>query len=84
VTEFTEFVRPERLRVHVGEGPFPVDGAWSFEPDGSGTRVHFVAEGQLGGAMRLHEPVVRRTWLGSSRAATGISAATSRVADHRP
>ena len=60
VTEFTEFVRPERLRVHVVEGRFPVDGTWSFAPDGSGTRVHFVAEGQLSGVMSLLEPVVRR------------------------
>jgi len=33
---------------------------WSFEPDGSGTRVHFVADGQLRGVMRLLEPVVSR------------------------
>jgi carbon monoxide dehydrogenase subunit G len=60
VTEFTEFVRPRRLHVHIVEGPFPVDGSWSFEPDGSGTRVHFVADGQLRGVMRLLEPVVSR------------------------
>ena len=62
VTEFTEFDRPRRLHVHVVEGPFPLDGTWSFEPepDGSGTRVHFEADGELAGVMRLLEPVVRR------------------------
>lgn len=58
VTEFTEFDRPRHFHVHIVEGPFPVDGTWSLEPDGSGTRVHFVADGQLRGIQRLLEPVV--------------------------
>jgi uncharacterized protein YndB with AHSA1/START domain len=60
VVEFTEFDRPRRFRVHIVEGPFPVDGTWSLEPSDGGTRVHFVAEGRLGGAMRLLQPVVAR------------------------
>ena len=60
ITEFTEFDRPRLVRVHVVEGQFPVDGTWSFEPAGDGTRVHFVADGQLGGVMKLLEPVVSR------------------------
>ena len=60
VTEFTEFDRPRRLHVHVVDGKFPLDGTWSFEPDDSGTRVHFTADGQLPAAMRLLEPVVAR------------------------
>jgi carbon monoxide dehydrogenase subunit G len=60
ITEFTEFDRPRRFHVHIVEGPFPVDGTWSFEPDGAGTRVHFVAQGQLRGLMRFLEPVVSR------------------------
>ena len=60
ITEFTEFDRPRRFHVHIVEGPFPVDGTWSFEPDGPGTRVHFVAQGQLRGLMRFLEPVVSR------------------------
>ena len=59
-SSITEFVRPRRLHVHIVEGPFPVDGTWSFEPDDSGTRVHFVADGQLRGVMRLLEPIVTR------------------------
>jgi uncharacterized protein YndB with AHSA1/START domain len=58
ITEFAEFERPRRLRVHIVEGPAPVDGTWTFEPDGGGTRVHFVAEGRLPGALRLAEPMV--------------------------
>ena len=60
VVEFTEFDRPRRFRVHIVEGPFPVDGTWSLEPSDGGTRVQFVAEGPLGGAMRLLRPVVAR------------------------
>ena len=60
VVEFTEFDRPRRFRVHIVEGPFPVDGTWSLEPSDGGTRVHFVAEGPLAGAMRLLQPVVAR------------------------
>jgi carbon monoxide dehydrogenase subunit G len=60
VVEFTEFDRPRRVHVHVVEGPYPIDGSWTFEPDGAGTRVHFVAEGDLPGAMRLFGPVLKR------------------------
>jgi carbon monoxide dehydrogenase subunit G len=60
VTEFTGFDRPRLLQVHVVEGPIPVDGEWSLQPDGSGTRVHFVAAGELTGALRLLGPLAAR------------------------
>jgi len=60
VTEFTEFDRPRRVVVRVVEGPYPIDGAWSFTPDGAGTRVNFVAEGPLPGFTRLLEPLAKR------------------------
>ena len=60
VVEFTEFTRPQRLHVHIVEGPYPVDGTWLFEPSGNGTRVQFVAEGPLRGVMRLLEPLAAR------------------------
>ena len=60
IVEFAEFDRPRRVRVHIVEGPYPIDGAWSLEPDGSGTRVHFTAEGPLRGITRLVEPLLRR------------------------
>ncbi len=60
IVEFTEFERPTRLHVHIVEGPFPVDGTWSLQAEGTGTRVHFVAEGSLRGPMRMLEPITRR------------------------
>ena len=59
IVEFTEFDRPARVQVHIVEGPYPVDGTWSFEPDGQATRVHFVAEGELHGLMRFLQPLVK-------------------------
>jgi uncharacterized protein YndB with AHSA1/START domain len=60
VVEFTEFERPRRLHVHIVEGPYPIDATYSFAPDGDGTKVTFLAEGPLTGAMRLLEPLTRR------------------------
>ena len=60
LTEFSEFERPHRLRVHVLEGPQPIDGSWTFEPAAGGTRVGFVAEGELHGWMRLLAPLIAR------------------------
>lgn len=60
VVEFAEFERPSRLHVHVVEGPYPVDGTWSLTPADGGTRVDFVAEGELRGLMRFARPIVQR------------------------
>jgi uncharacterized protein YndB with AHSA1/START domain len=59
VTEFTEFERPRRVRVHIVEGPHPIDGSWSFEEEGDGTRVSFEAAGNFRGAMRLLGPLTK-------------------------
>jgi carbon monoxide dehydrogenase subunit G len=60
VVELSEFQRPRRLGTHIVEGPQPIDGTWTFEPDGAGTRVEFVAEGELRGFLRLIGPIARR------------------------
>jgi uncharacterized protein YndB with AHSA1/START domain len=60
IVEFTEFDRPRRLQVRVVDGPYPVDGTWTFEPAEEGTHLRFVAEGQLRGLMRLLQPLARR------------------------
>ena len=60
VVEFTGFERPRLLHTHIVEGPLPVDGTWTFEPDGAGTRVRFVAAGDLPGPMKLLSPVIAR------------------------
>jgi uncharacterized protein YndB with AHSA1/START domain len=59
IVEFTEFERPVRVHVHIVEGPYAIDGTWSFESDGDGTRVHFVAEGELRGVLRFLKPVAK-------------------------
>jgi uncharacterized protein YndB with AHSA1/START domain len=59
IVEFSEFDWPRRVHIHIVEGPYPVDGTWSFEPDGDGTGVRFVAEGELRGVMRLVQPVAK-------------------------
>jgi uncharacterized protein YndB with AHSA1/START domain len=58
--EFTEFDRPRRFHVHVVEGPQPIDGTWTFEADGAGTKVGFTAEGELRGPMRFIAQIVQR------------------------
>jgi hypothetical protein len=60
VVEFTELARPRRVHVHIVDGPYPVDGTWVFSPAGEGTRVDFVAEGELRGLMRVAGPIARR------------------------
>jgi uncharacterized protein YndB with AHSA1/START domain len=61
VVEFTEFEPGRALSTHIVEGPTPVDGRWTFaRDDAGGTRVHFVAEGDLTGLTRLVEPLLRR------------------------
>ncbi len=59
IVEFTECERPVRVHVHIVEGPYPIDGTWSFEPDGDGTRVHFVAGGEVRGVLRMLEPIAK-------------------------
>ena len=39
-------------------GPFPLETRYTFEPIKSGTRIHFVMEGEPGGFFKLAEPVV--------------------------
>jgi uncharacterized protein YndB with AHSA1/START domain len=61
IVEFTEFDRPNRLHVHIVEGPQPIDGTWTFTPEGDGgTRVHCVVEGDLRGPTRFLSPIVSR------------------------
>ena len=59
IVEFAEFERPLRVHMHIVEGAYPIDGTWSFEPDGDGTRVRFVAAGEARGVMRVLQPVAK-------------------------
>lgn len=61
VVEFSEFEPGRVFGTHIVEGSVPVDGRWTFAEDGSGaTTVHFVAEGEPAGFMRLFAPLLRR------------------------
>jgi uncharacterized protein YndB with AHSA1/START domain len=59
LVEFSEFVPPSRLQVHIVEGPQPIDGTWTFAPIPTGTRVDFVAEGEVRGPMRFLGPLFK-------------------------
>ena len=59
ITELTEFDRPRRVTAHIVEGPYPVDGTWTFAPADGGTEVHFVAEGELTGLLGRLGPIAR-------------------------
>lgn len=43
------------------EGALPIHADMAFEPTGRGTRMRFRAHGQPTGAMRLAQPLLRRT-----------------------
>ena len=60
VVEFVEFDRPGRFAVHIVEGPYPVDGAWTLVREGDGTRVNFTAQGELRGFQKALSPVLSR------------------------
>ena len=60
VVEFSEFDRPRRFGLRIVEGPQPIDGAYTFTPEGGGTRVDFVAEGELRGFLRVLGPLAGR------------------------
>ena len=46
VVEFTGFERPRLLHTHIVEGPLPVDGTWTFEPDGAAESFAFSPDGR--------------------------------------
>jgi carbon monoxide dehydrogenase subunit G len=60
VVEFVEFDRPGRFAVHIVEGPYPVDGAWTLVREGDGTKANFTAQGELRGAQKFLSPVLSR------------------------
>ena len=59
VVEVSEFEPGRAFALQVVEGT-PVHLRMTFEPAGTGTQVTFRAYGQLGGAMRLLQPVLGR------------------------
>ncbi|WP_028067542.1 SRPBCC family protein [Solirubrobacter soli] len=60
VVEVSEFEPGRVFALRVVEGT-PVHLRITLDPDGDGTRMRFRAYGELGGAMRLLQPVLGRT-----------------------
>lgn len=61
LVEVSEY-EPDRLfALHVLDGPLPIDARLTFEPTERGTLMRFRAYGQPTGALRLTQPLLRRT-----------------------
>ncbi len=58
--EVTEYEPNRKYSTRSTSGPFPVQASYTFELVNGGTRVIFVGEGQLGGFLKLIEPLVVR------------------------
>jgi hypothetical protein len=61
LVEVSEYEPDRAFALHVIEGALPVDARISLEPTESGTLMRFGAHGQPTGALRLAEPLLRRT-----------------------
>jgi uncharacterized protein YndB with AHSA1/START domain len=61
VVEVAEYEPDRRFALKMVEGALPIHAQLSFEPVGSGTRMRFRSYGQPTGAMRLLQPILRRT-----------------------
>jgi uncharacterized membrane protein len=58
--EITEFEPNSKIGVKGTSGPLPFEGAWTFEPFGSGTRVTFAVETRASGPSKATEPMFAR------------------------
>jgi hypothetical protein len=73
--ELLEVIRPSRFGYRIGAitGPMKplvhsLDGAWEFEPAGTGVRITWSWQVRPAGRLgRLAMPVFRRMWLGYAR-----------------
>ena len=58
--EITEWEPYKRGSVKSTSGPIPFEGTRTFESEGGGTRITEVVDAQIGGFLRLAEPVIAR------------------------
>ena len=58
--EITEYEPNRKFGFKVISGPVPMEGVYTFESVGSGTKLDFTVEGEAGGFFRLAEPIVAR------------------------
>jgi uncharacterized protein YndB with AHSA1/START domain len=61
VVEVSAYEPDARFALRMVEGPLPIHADIAFAPNAAGTVVRFRAFGQPTGAMRLLQPVLRRT-----------------------
>jgi uncharacterized protein YndB with AHSA1/START domain len=61
LVEVSEYEPDRVFALRMLEGALPVDAHITFEPTDRGTLMRFFAHGQLAGAMRLLQPLLRRT-----------------------
>jgi uncharacterized protein YndB with AHSA1/START domain len=55
---------PHLFALHIVSGALPLDGRWELEPSESGTRLRFLGEANVRGAMRLAKPMLARQFRG--------------------
>jgi carbon monoxide dehydrogenase subunit G len=65
--EVAESTPPSAFALKIVGGAMPLDGRWTFEPDGDGTRVHFVGEADVRGVKKLARPLLARQFRGYHR-----------------
>jgi uncharacterized protein YndB with AHSA1/START domain len=65
--EVAESARPSAFALRILDGALPLDGRWTFEANGGGTRVHFVGEAQVSGVKKLARPLIARQFRGYHR-----------------
>ena len=61
LVEVSEYEPGRAFALHVVEGALPVDVRITFEPTNLGTLMRFGAHGQPTGALRVAEPILRRS-----------------------
>ena len=59
IVEVSAYEENRRFDLWIVSGPLPIDGRNEFTAAGGATRIEFVAEGELRGALRLAGPVLR-------------------------
>jgi hypothetical protein len=57
----SEYERDRAFALHVVEGALPVDARITLEPTEGGALMRFDAHGRPTGALRLAQPLLRRT-----------------------
>jgi uncharacterized protein YndB with AHSA1/START domain len=62
--EVAESSPPRAFALKILDGPMPLDGRWTFEPAGDGTRIHFVGEANVSGPKKLARPLLARQFRG--------------------